>query len=123
VTARAIAEQGEYGLCFMGAHGIETAKFGAAVGQPKFLDDAGRLITGAGRTPCVSGAIAQLDCAIVQQVDAGDHVIFFGRVRDVCFPTSGSPLVYASRQYQRTVPALHVAGSESEHHALAYSAW
>jgi flavin reductase ActVB len=123
VTAQAIAERGEYGLCLMGAHGIEMAKFGAAVGRPKFLDDAGRLITGVGRTPCVSGSIAQLDCAVVQEVDAGDHLIFLGRVRDVSFPTSGSPLVYGSRQYQRTVPALQVAGSESEDHALVYSAW
>jgi flavin reductase (DIM6/NTAB) family NADH-FMN oxidoreductase RutF len=123
VTARVIAEQGEYGLCLMGAHGIETAKFGATAGRPKFLDEAGRLIAGAGRTPCASGSIAQLDCAVVQEVDAGDHLIFIGRVREISFPTSGSPLVYGARQYQRTVPALQVAGSESEDHALVYSAW
>jgi flavin reductase (DIM6/NTAB) family NADH-FMN oxidoreductase RutF len=123
VTARVIAEQGEYGLCLMGAHGIETAKFGAAVGRPKFLDEGGRLITGVGRTPCVSGSIAQLDCAVVREVEAEDHIIFLGRVRDICFPSTGSPLVYGSRQYQRTVPALQVAGSESEDHALIYSAW
>jgi flavin reductase (DIM6/NTAB) family NADH-FMN oxidoreductase RutF len=122
-TAQVIAEAGEYGLCILGAHGIETANFGAAPGRPKFLDEANRTITGAGRTPCVSGSIAQLDCAVEQVVHGGDHVIFFGRVRDISFPTSGPPLVYASRQYQRIVPALRVAGTESEDHALVYSAW
>jgi flavin reductase ActVB len=122
VPARAIAEQGEYGLCLLGAHGIETAKFGAAPGVPKFLDEVGRVIPGAGGTPCVSGSIAHLDCAVVEQVEAGDHVIYLGRVRGISFPTTGAPLLYGSRQYQRTVPALQLA-TPDEDHALAYSAW
>ncbi|SFL25146.1 flavin reductase family protein [Geodermatophilus ruber] len=123
VPARMIAEHGEYGLCLLGAHGIETAKFGAAPGMPKFLDEVGRVLPGAGRTPCVSGSIAHLDCAVVERVEAGDHVIYIGRVREIAFPSTGAPLLYGARQYQRTVPALQLATSESEDHALAYSAW
>lgn len=123
VTAQAIAEQGEYGLCLLGAHAIRTATFGASRGEPKFLDAAELSIPGAGRTPCVAGAIAHLDCEVAQQVASGDHTIFLGRVREVAFPTSGDPLVYCSRRYQRLVPALEVVGTENEAHALAYSAW
>jgi flavin reductase (DIM6/NTAB) family NADH-FMN oxidoreductase RutF len=122
-TARAITGHGEYGLCLLGAHAVGTAKFGAAPGRPKFLDDAGLSISGAGRTPCVSGAIAHLDCEVVQEVAAGDHVVFFGRLREIVFPGAGLPLVYCSRRYQRIVPALELVGSEAEAHALAYSAW
>jgi flavin reductase ActVB len=122
VTAQMIEAQGEYGLCLMGAHGIETAKFGAAPGRPKFLDD-GHVIPGPASTPCVTGSIAHLDCAVSTRVDVEDHVLFLGRVRAVSFPTPGSPLVYGSRQYQRIVPALQLVGTEAEDHALAYSAW
>jgi flavin reductase ActVB len=122
-TAQMIEAQGEYGLCLMGAHGIETAKFAAAPGRPKFLDDGGHVIPGPASTPCVTGSIAHLDCEVSTRVDVEDHVLFLGRVRAVSFPTSGSPLVYGARLYQRIVPALQLVGTEAEDHALAYSAW
>jgi flavin reductase (DIM6/NTAB) family NADH-FMN oxidoreductase RutF len=122
VTAQMIEAQGEYGLCLMGAHGIETAKFAAAPGRPKFMDD-GHVVPGPWSTPCVTGSIAHLDCAVSRRVDVEDHVLFLGRVRAVSFPSSGSPLVYGARQYQRIVPALQLVGTEAEDHALAYSAW
>ncbi len=37
--ARAVAETGRFGVNMLGEDALAVARFGAAVGQPKFLDD------------------------------------------------------------------------------------
>lgn len=124
VSASAIRATGEYGLCLLGARAMDVAKFGSAPAVPKFLDTvSGFTVPGAGNTPCVRGSLAHLDCELADEVAAGDHSIFIGRVRDVCFPSSGNALVYSSRQYQRVVPAMEVRPTLNTEHQLAYSGW
>lgn len=122
-TAQVIGERGEYGLCLMGSHGVGTARFGSAPGQPKFLDSEDRVIRCPCQTPCATGTITHLDCVVSSAVDAGDHVVLLGRVRGMCFPSEASPLAYGMREYQRVVPAGQLVPQGAEDHALAYSAW
>lgn len=53
-------------------------------------------ITGA---PILPGAVAVLDCTVVGAHDAGDHVIYVGRVEDVLLG-SGEPLIYHRGTYR-----------------------
>lgn len=48
--------------------------------------------------PLIAGAIAHLECRTVQEVDAGDHVIFVGRVEEGSC-SEGSPLLYFRSSY------------------------
>ena len=55
-----------------------------------------------GRTgaPLLAGTLAALDCTVVAAHDAGDHVIYVGRVEEVRCP-DGEPLLYYARGYHR----------------------
>jgi flavin reductase (DIM6/NTAB) family NADH-FMN oxidoreductase RutF len=53
-------------------------------------------VTGA---PILPGAVAVLDCRVVGAHDAGDHVIYVGRVEDVQLG-EGEPLVYHRGAYR-----------------------
>ena len=60
------------------------------------------LDTESGRTgaPLLAGTLAALDCRVVAAHDAGDHVIYVGRVEELrC--SDRDPLLYYSRSYHR----------------------
>jgi len=50
--------------------------------------------------PLLDGCVAWLDCAPHQRVDAGDHVVMIGRVRDLAW-TPRMPLGYCRGNYLR----------------------
>jgi flavin reductase (DIM6/NTAB) family NADH-FMN oxidoreductase RutF len=54
---------------------------------------------GATGAPLLSGALAVLDCRVVAAHDAGDHVIYVGRVEDLR-SSDREPLVYYDGAYQ-----------------------
>ncbi len=101
-SAHAITVDGRFGVSILGEELIEVARFGSAKGQPKFVDDFVRGDgDGAGdsATPAVARALAHIDCAVVQSVRAGDHVIFIGSVANVIAHLGDRPLVYYDRAY------------------------
>jgi len=53
---------------------------------------------GATGAPLIAAAVANLDCELVASHDAGDHIIFVGRVVDVRI-SNLDPLVYFSGRY------------------------
>lgn len=67
----------------------------------------------AGRTglPLLDGAIATLECTIVETFSAGDHDLFIGRVdmMDAAGddPTALGPLLYFRRRYLRVEQGVH----------------
>jgi|SRR5690348_2218995 len=126
VSAKAIRQTGHYGVNVLSSSllAIDVAKFGSAPGVPKFLDEYEDLVvSGIGESPCVRGALAYLDCDVTSVVEAGDHSLFVGRVREVGFPSEGGALVYCYRQYQRVTPILGVVRAPESGHQLVYSAW
>jgi flavin reductase (DIM6/NTAB) family NADH-FMN oxidoreductase RutF len=52
-------------------------------------------------SPLLEGTLVQLDCAIVQQVAAGDHTLFIGEVRHAVAADEGRPLLYFASAYRR----------------------
>ena len=103
-SALTIREEGRFGVSILGANSVEVARFGSAPGQPKFIPqfcglDAEHPIA----SPGVMGALAHVDCTVENEVLAGDHVLFVGRVERVSDAATervwDSPLVYYRRDY------------------------
>jgi len=98
-SARAIDETGSFGVSILGRHHRAAARHGSTPGASKFLErfaDPDR----DGRSPSVSGALAQLECEVVERVEVADHSIFIARVRHVRTAAGGEPLVYFRRAYR-----------------------
>ena len=58
--------------------------------------DCGRAVTGA---PLIPGALASLDCTVVAQHDAGDHIIVVGLI-EATQRSAGEPLLFFSGAYR-----------------------
>ena len=52
-------------------------------------------------SPTVAGALAHLDCELLDTVGVADHTIVFGRVRAARAAPRGTPLLYHRRGYRR----------------------
>jgi 3-hydroxy-9,10-secoandrosta-1,3,5(10)-triene-9,17-dione monooxygenase reductase component len=56
--------------------------------------------------PLLDGAIATLECTVVERFSAGDHDLFIGRVDTLdCQSDAADPLVFFRRHYLRVQPA------------------
>ncbi len=56
---------------------------------------------------CVSaikGCLAWAECAIEQEVEAGDHVIVLATPRELTVARASRPLIFFQRAYHRTLP-------------------
>jgi flavin reductase ActVB len=110
VSARAITEQRAFGISVLGQQLIDVAQFGSSRGEPKFMQHLCADDPPECDSPAVDGAVAHMDCALEQRVEAGDHVLFIGRVCNTVLGEADSPLVYHGRTYHQLVPStdLHV---------------
>jgi flavin reductase (DIM6/NTAB) family NADH-FMN oxidoreductase RutF len=102
-SARAIEKYGYFGVSILGEGLIDAARFGAARGAPKFVE---QLCDFEGRegskTPAIAGAIAHVDCRVARALPVADHVLFIGRVEAVLpGPSREEPLVYHDRRWHR----------------------
>lgn len=102
-SARTIAADRRFGVHLLGEQMIDVARLGSAAGQAKFCDhfcdpDDGHR----GGIPLVQNALAQFECSVDRQIEAGDHIIFIGAVEQVAIsPTDDPPLLYFNRSYHR----------------------
>lgn len=60
--------------------------------------------TGVTGAPLIPGCVSNLDCAVVAEHDAGDHVIFVGKVEEIR-SHDREPLLYFAGSYGRFAPA------------------
>jgi flavin reductase (DIM6/NTAB) family NADH-FMN oxidoreductase RutF len=110
-SARAIAATGRFGVSLLAHDQATIARFGSVPGAAKFLEP---FVAPEGDgSPVVAGALAHLDCEVVEQVPAADHTVFFGRVREVHASPGGRPLVYFGRAYRALAPAAHTNAKRS----------
>ncbi|HTW15327.1 MAG TPA: flavin reductase [Nocardioides sp.] len=79
----------------------------ASKADDKFRDVAWRPAPGG--APVLEGALAWLDCEVARTVDAGDHDIVLGRVRDLGLQGPGSPLLFFQGGYGGFDPGTLVA--------------
>lgn len=66
--------------------------------------------------PLIVGALAQLECEVHQEIPAGDHVIFIGRVVNLRLG-EGAPLVYHASRFLEVLPQREVAAPWTGQHA------
>ncbi|BBY65877.1 flavin reductase family protein [Mycolicibacterium helvum] len=87
-TAQSIAESGEFGVAILSAGGADLAARQAAPGQPKFL--AAEAVSGGGPllgVPAIAGALHNLECKSVVEVEVLDHLLI---VADVVSATTNT---------------------------------
>jgi flavin reductase (DIM6/NTAB) family NADH-FMN oxidoreductase RutF len=98
-AARAIADARSFGVSILGRQHAAAARHGATRGASKFLE---RFIERHPRdvNPAIAGALAHLECAVVEEIEVADHTILFARVRVVRSSKCGEPLVYFRRAYR-----------------------
>jgi flavin reductase (DIM6/NTAB) family NADH-FMN oxidoreductase RutF/DNA-binding IclR family transcriptional regulator len=65
-------------------------------------------------SPVLDGVVAWIDCDIDQVLEAGDHYIVLGRVRDLDVPQQASPLLFFRGGYGRFSPASLAAPAEPD---------
>ena len=51
--------------------------------------------------PLVDGAVAELECAVEDQLGTGDHTVFVGRVMSATVTSDKSPLVFYRSKYAK----------------------
>lgn len=84
----------------------------AAKGADKFAGIGWR--TAGSGAPIIDGGVAWIDCDIEDVLDAGDHYIVLGRVRDLEVSAHRSPLLFFRRGYGRFTPASLSAPAEPD---------
>jgi flavin reductase ActVB len=103
-SAQSIAKNGFFGIDLLGEGGVDAARFGAAKGAPKFVEELCHPAPPNGDAralPAVIGSLAHIDCEVEHTYPVADHVIVVGRVSGVALPPDGPPLLYHSRGYRR----------------------
>ena len=98
-SADAIAATGRFGLSILEQSQQMVAEYCAIPGAAKFLEPFTR--EPRSESPMVDGALAHLDCELVEQLEVADHTIFVGRVHKARSARSGTPLLYFHRDYHR----------------------
>jgi flavin reductase (DIM6/NTAB) family NADH-FMN oxidoreductase RutF len=56
-------------------------------------------ITWKSGAPILPETLAQFDCDVFQRIDAGDHIIFLGKVRKIAYQ-DGAPLLFSGGSYR-----------------------
>ncbi|WP_290589921.1 flavin reductase family protein [Alicyclobacillus sp.] len=54
--------------------------------------------------PLLAGVLASVECRVVQEMDAGDHLLYIGQVEATDIDTSAEPLLYYHGRYHGLAP-------------------
>jgi flavin reductase (DIM6/NTAB) family NADH-FMN oxidoreductase RutF len=107
-TTDAVISDGRFAVNILGARQEEIALRFARRGADHF---AGLPLSyGEHRIPVVPEALAHLECTVDRHLEAGDHVVVFGRVERVC-ERAGAPLAFLGGRFSD----LTERGQEPEH--------
>ena len=86
-------ESGHFCINILSASQQDISDLFAQTGIDKFADLAWQ--PGQTGSPVLAGVLAYIDCELADELDAGDHTIAIGRVRDLgILEEEGSPLLY-----------------------------
>ena len=104
VTAVGLRTDSRFGVSILGERLLKVAQLGSMKQSPKFVSSfclASDELTEPSVSPVLDACVAHLDCQVVREIEAGDHVIFLGEVERVVLFESDSPLVYFDGGYHR----------------------
>ncbi|MCL6445301.1 MAG: flavin reductase family protein [Alicyclobacillus sp.] len=104
VSARAILEQGKFGVSILAEDQLDVGRAGSKAGAPKFFDE--YVEQHEFSVYGVENALAQICCTVYQSVVAGDHTIFLGNVESVKLGEFRQPLLYFNRSFRELGRAL-----------------
>ena len=90
-------QSGEYGLSFLGQEQQDVSARFARRGENRL--DGTRWAAGSTGLPLIPGALAHLECRIVNTVRAGDHALLIAEVISADIQ-GGKPLVYFGSGYR-----------------------
>lgn len=92
-----IVSNERFGISILGSCQVEVARhYTLALEERKLNPNPATVILGKSRV--IAGALAAMDCALVESYEAGDHTIFVGLVEGVAIG-EGRPLVYFRRRF------------------------
>lgn len=87
----AFCEASHWAINVLAADQIHLAKNFCGLSADRFAGVSIKL--GRGGSPLIEGAIANLECAAWHKIDAGDHLMFLGRIEDIAIE-EGAPLLF-----------------------------
>ncbi|HTW16657.1 MAG TPA: flavin reductase [Nocardioides sp.] len=90
-TAQAVAEAGAYAVNVLDRQSAHLAHRFASAQEDKFAGVA--TSPGASAAPTLDGALAHIECQVIEQITGGTHTIFIGRVV-AATARDGEPLTY-----------------------------
>lgn len=108
-SCRAIVDRGGFGVALLGSDQVDVARVCSASGRPKFVEELVDPEFVSAQSPVIAGALAQLDCRLVDSHRVGDHLLLVGLVREVLSPRTHeelAPLVYYEREFRTVGAAL-----------------
>jgi 3-hydroxy-9,10-secoandrosta-1,3,5(10)-triene-9,17-dione monooxygenase reductase component len=92
-----IRAAGVFCVNILGDDQLAVCKVMASKDPDKFANVAwSTKVTG---SPVIDGVLAWIDCTITEVLEGGDHHIVIGRVEDLGYADSGSPLVFFKGGY------------------------
>ena len=92
---------GRFAINVLAAHQADISHHFATPRADKFADV--DTIEGQGGCPLIPGALAQFECTTHQAIDAGDHILFIGRVGHFAY-ADGPALAFNAGQYGTVLP-------------------
>jgi flavin reductase ActVB len=122
-TADAIRSGRQFGVSILGEGQSDVARFGARPRQPKFVSQFCEP-HGADRStaPVVRGAVAHVDCRLMQEVPVADHLLFIGEVQQVVLRPEDRPLLYFASDFHR-LEQLTGVPLQADSEGLLYPPW
>ncbi|MBN9623319.1 MAG: flavin reductase [Actinobacteria bacterium] len=97
-TRQAISDSGTFAINVLDENQAHIAERFGAPADDKFSGL--ELERGAGEVPVLAGALAHLECSVVEDVEGGTHSVFLAKV-DLAEAREGAPLAYFRGQFGR----------------------
>ncbi|WP_324667776.1 flavin reductase family protein [Geochorda subterranea] len=103
VTHGRILQAGRFGVSVLGADQQAISEFFA--GQRAALAPGSlEVVPGVTGVPLIAGALAHLECRVVDVFPGGDHSIFVAQVEHAAVGESQAPLIFFGGRYARLAP-------------------
>jgi flavin reductase (DIM6/NTAB) family NADH-FMN oxidoreductase RutF len=97
-----LAKAGRFGVNILADEQEDISRIFATTAEPEQGQLRGALYHfGQQGTPVLDNCLAYLECEVTEQVDAGDHTIFLGRVLDGEVEREAPPLLFYRGGYRR----------------------
>lgn len=92
---------GHFAINVLASNQTEISHRFATPSEDKFADLT--VEDGVGGSPLLRGVLAAFECSVEQHLEAGDHVLFIGRVHRIRY-REGDPLIFNAGRYCTALP-------------------